>query len=86
MVENLANGVVKQFRTEDVDTLPRDGSVTLLDVRTPREYAGGHIEGFRLIPFLKKDKKLYGSCICDKNLSENLEVFLCFIQISRVLK
>ena len=50
MVENLANGVVKQFRTEDVDTLPRDGSVTLLDVRTPREYAGGHIEGFRLIP------------------------------------
>ena len=50
MVENLANGVVKQFCTEDVDTLPRDGSVTLLDVRTPREYAGGHIEGFRLIP------------------------------------
>ena len=50
MVENLANGVVKQFRTEDVDTLPRDGSVTLLDVRTPREYAGGHIEGFRNIP------------------------------------
>ena len=50
MVENLANGVMKQFRTEDVDTLPRDGSVTLLDVRTPREYAGGHIEGFRLIP------------------------------------
>ena len=50
MVENLANGVVKQFRIEDVDALPRDGSVTLLDVRTPREYAGGHIEGFRLIP------------------------------------
>ncbi len=50
MVENLAKGVVKQFRAEDVKDLPRDGSVTLLDVRTPREYAGGHIEGFRNIP------------------------------------
>lgn len=35
MAENLAGGVVKQFRLEDVDRLPRDGSVTLLDVRTP---------------------------------------------------
>ena len=50
MVENLANGVVKQFHTEDVKDLPRDGSVTLLDARTPQEYAGGHIEGFRNIP------------------------------------
>ncbi len=50
MAENLAKGVVKQFRAEDVKDLPRDGSVTLLDVRTPREYAGGHIEGFRNIP------------------------------------
>lgn len=50
MVENLAKGVVKQFRAEDVKDLPRDGSVTLLDARTPREYAGGHIEGFRNIP------------------------------------
>ena len=50
MAENLAKGLVKQFRTEDVKDLPRDGSVTLLDVRTPREYAGGHIEGFRNIP------------------------------------
>ncbi|WP_297870718.1 FAD-dependent oxidoreductase [uncultured Oscillibacter sp.] len=50
MVENLAGGVVKQFRLEDVKTLPRDGSVTLLDVRTPQEYAGGGIEGFRNIP------------------------------------
>ena len=50
MVENLALGVVKQFHTEDVKNLPRDGSVTLLDARTPQEYAGGHIEGFRNIP------------------------------------
>ena len=49
-VENLAEGVVKQFRLEDVDALPRDGSVTLLDVRTPAEYGRGYVEGFRNIP------------------------------------
>lgn len=50
MIENIAEGIVKQFRLEDVEALPRDGSVTLLDARTPQEYAGGHIEGFRNIP------------------------------------
>ena len=50
MVENLANGIVKQFHTEDVGALPHDGSVTLLDARTAGEYAGGHIEGFQNIP------------------------------------
>src|SRR5574344_2162299 len=39
MMENLANGTVKQFHCEDVANLPRDGSVTLLDTRTVREYA-----------------------------------------------
>ncbi len=50
MIENLSKGVIKQFHLEDVRGLPRDGSVTLLDARTPAEYAGGHIEGFRNIP------------------------------------
>ena len=50
MVENLKNGVVKQWYLEDVDALPRDGSVTLLDVRTREEFAAGHIEGFSNIP------------------------------------
>ena len=50
MVENLAQGVVKQFRAEDVPSLPQDGSVTRLDVRTAGEYGRGHIEGFRNIP------------------------------------
>ena len=50
MAENLAKGLVKQFFPEDVDALPRDGSVTLLDTRTPGEYAGGHAEGFVNIP------------------------------------
>ncbi len=50
MVENLAEGVVKQFRLEEADALPRDGSVTLLDVRTPAEYGQGHVQGFRNLP------------------------------------
>ena len=50
MVENLKNGVVKQWYLEDVDALPRDGSALLLDVRTREEFAAGHIEGFSNIP------------------------------------
>lgn len=30
--------------------LPRDGSATLLDIRTEGEYRRGHLEGFRNIP------------------------------------
>lgn len=71
MAENLAKGVVKQWRMEDLPTLPRDGSITLLDVRTPQEYGGGHIEGFRLIPVdelrerlgeLERGKPVYVIC------------------------
>lgn len=50
MIENLMQGLVKQFRLEDVETLPRDGSVTLLDARTKEEFAQGHIDGFVNIP------------------------------------
>ncbi len=50
MIENLKNKVVKQWYLEDADTLPRDGSVTLLDSRTMGEYAAGHISGFVNIP------------------------------------
>ena len=50
MVDNIANGVVKQWYLEEVAGLPRDGSVILLDTRTRGEYRQGHIEGFRNIP------------------------------------
>ena len=71
MAENLSKGVVKQFYLPDVQGLPRDGSVILLDARTPQEYAGGHIEGFRNIPVdelrerldeLEPDKPVYVIC------------------------
>ena len=50
MAENLANGLVKNFHWHELDALPRDGSVTLLDVRTVGEYARGHAEGFVNLP------------------------------------
>lgn len=50
IIENIANGVVKQWYFEDADSLPMDGSVTLLDTRTVGEYAQGHIDGFKNIP------------------------------------
>lgn len=50
IVENIKNGIVKQWYYEDDETLPRDGSVTLLDTRTPMEYNMGHEKGFINIP------------------------------------
>ncbi|MCL2670827.1 MAG: FAD-dependent oxidoreductase [Clostridiales bacterium] len=50
VIENLLTGKVKQIHWHDVATLPRDGSATLLDVRTKGEAANGMIEGFTNIP------------------------------------
>ena len=50
MIDNIANGVLKQWHQADVDKLPGDGSVTLLDTRTAKEFAHGHIDGFTNIP------------------------------------
>lgn len=50
MIENLREGLVKQFHWDQVDTLPRDGSITLLDTRTVREYEQHHIDGTINIP------------------------------------
>lgn len=50
IIENIRNGVVKQWHYADDETLPRDGSVTLLDARTPSEFGAGHPEGFINIP------------------------------------
>ena len=71
MIDNIAGGILKQWHLEDVDALPRDGSVTLLDARTAGEYARGHIQGFCNIPVdelrerlaeLEKGKPVYVIC------------------------
>ena len=50
LIDNLAKGRLEQFFLEDLEQLPRDGSVTLLDTRTPQEYQRGHVEGFANLP------------------------------------
>lgn len=50
MIENLATGIIKQWHWDQEPSLPRDGSVQLLDVRTTGEYQRGCIEGFTNIP------------------------------------
>lgn len=50
IIENIKKGIVKQWYYEDDETLPRDGSVTLLDTRTVQEYSKGHVNGFVNIP------------------------------------
>ena len=70
MIDNISKGL-KQWHLADIANLPRDGSVTLLDTRTPWEYSRGHIEGFRNIPVdelrqrigeIEQGKKVYVIC------------------------
>lgn len=71
MIENIVSGKVKQFHHDEMDMLPRDGSATLLDTRTPYEYAMGKADGFINIPVddlrerlseIPKDKPVYVMC------------------------
>ena len=71
MIENISGGLLRQWRLEDLDSLPRDGSITLLDVRTAAEYSRGHIDGFQNIPVdelrehleeIEKEKPVYVIC------------------------
>lgn len=71
MIENIVSGKVKQFHHDEADALPRDGSVTLLDARTPAEYANGNADGFVNIPVddlrerlnqIPKNKPVYVMC------------------------
>ena len=71
MIENIRAGLVRQFHWDEVAALPRDGSVTLLDVRNPGEYEAGHIDGAINIALdgmrehlgeLDKSKPVYVNC------------------------
>jgi len=50
VVENVITGKMKQIRIEEVDALPRDGSVYLIDVRDKIAFDNGHMDGFENVP------------------------------------
>jgi len=71
VIENMLTDKVKIIHWHDVEKLPRDGSVLLIDTRTAIEYENGHIDGFINIPLdslrdklteLDKSKKIYVTC------------------------
>lgn len=71
MIDNMTSGKVKQFHWDELDRLPRDGSVILLDTRTKGEYGRGHVDGFINIPLddlrenlekLDQSKPIYVMC------------------------
>ena len=71
VIENVRSGLVQQYHWHDVEALPRDGSVILLDTRTPAEYGRGHIEGAvnlpldelrERLPELERSKSVYVNC------------------------
>lgn len=71
VAENILNGISKIFHYHDVSSLPKDGSVNLIDTRTKGEYRLGHIEGFINIPIdslrdrmneIDKSKPVYIVC------------------------
>ncbi|MCL1895740.1 MAG: FAD-dependent oxidoreductase [Clostridiales bacterium] len=71
VIMNTVGGFVKNFHWHDVAALPRDGSVTLIDVRLPEEYEEGNIDGFVNIELdtlrenlgrLDREKPVYVHC------------------------
>ena len=88
VIENILTDKIKQYNWDDVASLPRDGSVILLDTRTELEYANGHIDGYINIPLdslrtrlheLNLNKPIYVTCqiglrgyIASRILSQNV--------------
>lgn len=71
VAENIVSGKIKQIFWHDIESLPRDGSATLLDVRTVTEFSRGKINGFINIPLdslrsrlneIPKGKPVYVHC------------------------
>ena len=71
VIENVRSGLMKQFHWDDIDGLPKDGSVAFIDVRTPAEYKGGCLPGAVNIPLdelrenldkIDRSKPLYVNC------------------------
>ena len=64
IIDNIENGLVKQFSFDDIDYLIEKDNVILLDTRTENEYMMGHAKGFINIPLDELRNKLY---LLDKN-------------------
>lgn len=71
IIENVLTGKVNQVNYQELMTLPKDGSVTFLDVRSEFEFARGSAEAFINLPLdnlrrkineLPKDKKVIVMC------------------------
>ena len=71
VIDNIINGVVKQFSYDDLENLRQEKDVILLDTRTVKEYSRGHALSFINIPLdelrdnlhlLDKSKKIYVMC------------------------
>lgn len=71
VIGNILAGRVKQYHWHDLKSLPNDGSVIRLDVRTDAEYQAGHMEGTVHIPVdvlrehlgeLDRSKPIYVNC------------------------
>lgn len=69
IIDNIENGLVKQFYYEDIPALREREDITLLDTRTLREYEKGHAEGFIHIPVDELRFRL-------KELPENKPVYV----------
>ena len=70
VIENVRMGLVKQFHWYEVPELQHKGAI-FVDLRTPEEYAGGHIPGAVSIPLdelrvrlceLDREKSAYINC------------------------
>lgn len=71
VAENILTDKTKVYHWDEVESLPRDGSINLLDIRTKLEYENGHIPGYINIPVdelrdhlnqLNKNKPVYITC------------------------
>lgn len=71
MIENIAEGKIKQYFWDEMHNIPSDGSVTLLDTRTKGEVARGMVKGYKHIPVdelrdrmneLERGKPVYVMC------------------------
>ena len=71
IIDNIENGLVKQFHYYDISALANRDDVILLDTRTEYEYTRGHVDGFINIPLdelrqrlseIDKEKAVYVMC------------------------